>query len=168
MNDNSGIIIRELKIWEVPELLRFRVANDYNAPFEDKDVRSESVFYALLKMLWHGERMANMVAIKDGSIVGYISLVFGKHKKFKGNAYLINAAVSRSERNQGIGTALFNEIENYSRKRGARRIEFDVFASNTRAIKLYEKLGYEIEGVKRRAVENSHGFDDLIFMAKFL
>ena len=159
------LIIRELKFFEVPELLSFRVANDYNAPFEDKDVSNESVLYAFLKMLWHGERMVNFVAMKDGKIVGYISLVFGKHKQFKGNAYLINAAVSQSERGQGIGTKLFNTVEDYSRKRGARRIEFDVFASNTRAIKLYEEFGFVTEGIHKKGVCINGKYENHVFMA---
>ncbi len=112
--------------------------------------------------------MTTFVAVRDRDILGYISLVFGKSKKFRGNTYLVSAAVKDGARVQGIGTQLFNTIETHARERGAHRVEFEVFAKNAKALKLYKRLGYEIEGVKRRAVQNNEDYDDLIFMAKFL
>ena len=112
--------------------------------------------------------MATFIALRDKEVLGYISIVFGKYKKFQGNAYLVSAAVKKEERGQGIGTKLFRAVEGHARENGTRRIEFDVFSSNKRALELYKRLGYEVEGVKRRAVENKQGSDDLVFMAKFL
>lgn len=47
------------------------------------------------------------------------------------------------------------------------RIELEVFGKNP-AIRLYERLGYEIEGRRKDAVEDEGTFDDVIFMAKFI
>jgi ribosomal protein S18 acetylase RimI-like enzyme len=164
----SGVKIRPIKIWEIPELLHFRRQNDYNAPFENKDAESESALYSILKAFWHRERMLTLAAVKNGKFVGYASIVFGKHKKFRGNAYLVNMAVKGGERGGGIGTKMLSATEIEAHSRSVRRLELEVFASNLLAVKFYEGLGYKAEGVKKRVVENSHGFDDLIFMAKFL
>ena len=166
--NRSGVTIRQLRMWEIPQLLLFRKENDYKAAFENEGIKYESLITSLLKTVWYGNKMITLVAIKDRVIIGYISLFFGKQKIFKGNVHLANAAVKISERNKGIGTLLFNAVEDYARSRGAHRIEFDVFSGNTGAIRLYKRLGYETEGVKRRAVKNSQGFHDLIFMAKFI
>ncbi len=163
----QNIEIRELKIQELPEFLRFQEENDYKALPEHRSER-QSLWYSLLKMLWHGDRIVTFVAVGEGRIIGYISLVFGKYQKFKGNAYLVSAAVRADERGKGIGTRLFDTVEVYAKSRGTRRIEFEVFAKNVKALALYKRLGYEIEGVKRRAVDNGTDLDDLIFMAKFV
>jgi RimJ/RimL family protein N-acetyltransferase len=48
---------------------------------------------------------------------------------------------------------------------GLERIELEVFASNTRAFALYEKLGFVTEGVKRRARKLDGQYDDNVLMA---
>jgi RimJ/RimL family protein N-acetyltransferase len=40
-----------------------------------------------------------------------------------------------------------------------------VFASNTRAFALYERLGFVREGLKRRARKLDGGYDDDVLMA---
>ncbi len=168
MTDSAANLqIRQLQLRELPELLKFQQENDYKALPEHGGER-QSLAYSLLKMFWHGERLVTFVAVDDSGIIGYISLVFGKHRKFRGNAYLVSAAVKASERGKGTGTRLFDAVEIYAKSRGTRRIEFEVFAKNEKAIALYKRLGYQIEGVKRRAVDNGTDLDDLIFMAKFV
>jgi len=48
---------------------------------------------------------------------------------------------------------------------GLTRVELEVFASNTAAISLYTKCGFEREGVKRRARYIDGKYDDIILMA---
>lgn len=45
------------------------------------------------------------------------------------------------------------------------RVELDVYASNGPALGLYEKLGFVVEGVHRRARKLDGQVDDLISMA---
>ncbi len=161
--------IRPLRFTEIPKMLEFRRHYDYRSPLTDGAVKQEvSVIHMLLKHLWYRDRLVTLVADEGGEIVGYTTLVLGKSKKFQGNVYLVSAAVCESMRGRGIGTKLFNEAERYARTRSARRIELDVFARNEGAVKLYERLGYEVEGRKRKAVSSPMGDDDLIFMAKLL
>lgn len=69
--------IRPLKIWEIPRLLKFKERNDYRVLSEAQH-KSDGFFYAVLKVLWYGNRMLTMIAEKDGNkIVGYIAMVFG-------------------------------------------------------------------------------------------
>jgi hypothetical protein len=49
--------------------------------------------------------------------------------------------------------------------RGAERIELEVFASNARALALYDKLGFVREGVRRRARKLGGEYDDVVLMA---
>jgi ribosomal protein S18 acetylase RimI-like enzyme len=73
--------------------------------------------------------------------------------------------VRRDLRRRGIGRRLIERTIICARERGLERIELEVFASNSPAIKLYEDVGFVLEGVKRRARKIDGAYDDLIVMA---
>lgn len=80
----------------------------------------------------------------------------------------LGMGVHQDFRKRGIGTRLINEAINRAKDKGLERIELEVFASNTPAIKLYEKTGFVIEGVKQKARKLDGVYDDLIQMALFI
>lgn len=49
-----------------------------------------------------------------------------------------------------------------------RKVLLEVAGDNTRAIALYRRAGFEIEGVLRRQIVRADGFVDLLIMAVFL
>ncbi|HEU4882475.1 MAG TPA: GNAT family N-acetyltransferase [Longimicrobium sp.] len=71
-------------------------------------------------------------------------------------------------RGQGLGRRLMTTAIDAAREKGMERIQLGVFASNTRAIALYESLGFVHEGLKRRARKFDGGYDDDVMMALFL
>jgi RimJ/RimL family protein N-acetyltransferase len=68
-------------------------------------------------------------------------------------------------RGQGVGARLAQTAIDAARKKGVERVELEVFASNTRAIRLYERLGFVHEGVRRRARVLNGVADDNVLMA---
>ena len=56
--------------------------------------------------------------------------------------------------------------EKYAKEKDGRRVELEVFGRNINAIKLYEERGYLTEGIKKDAITEDVGFDDIIIMAK--
>jgi ribosomal protein S18 acetylase RimI-like enzyme len=129
--------------------------------------RQEKTFHVLAKMFLNRKRTLTLVAMEGNQIVGYLTAVYPKFKKLRGNAY-IALAVKSSHRGKGIGTKLMRESEKHAKTKNIRRMELEVFGKNVKAIDLYKRLGYEIEGRRRNAVENTNGFDDIVFMAKTL
>lgn len=71
-------------------------------------------------------------------------------------------------RSMGLGTLLLERTLKKSRLAGIERIELDVFSTNHRAIGLYNKMGFEVEGVKRRARKVVDTYEDIVMMAKIL
>ena len=59
--------------------------------------------------------------------------------------YINDMGVYPQFRSLGLGTRLFERIEQLAEKMGSKRVVLDVETDNTRAIKLYERLGYRIE-----------------------
>ena len=55
--------------------------------------------------------------------------------------------VDPSYRYQGVGSALMEHAEQWSRSKGYRRVGIQVFAENVSALSLYKKLGYCTESI---------------------
>jgi ribosomal protein S18 acetylase RimI-like enzyme len=61
------------------------------------------------------------------------------------DCYLSNVSVYPEFRSSGIGTKLLSAIEEEAKSVGKKRIVLHAETHNTRAISLYERLGYKIE-----------------------
>jgi len=64
------------------------------------------------------------------------------------SAHLEVLVVRGDAEGRGIGQALVDEIERAVRERGARSLTLHVFASNTRARAVYERLGFAGELIR--------------------
>ena len=69
-------------------------------------------------------------------------------------------------RGRGIGARLALAALERAAAQGLDRIELEVYASNTRAIALYERLGFVCEGVKRAARRLDGQVDNNVLMAR--
>jgi RimJ/RimL family protein N-acetyltransferase len=54
---------------------------------------------------------------------------------------------------QGIGTRLFQALEAWARQHGIRRLHLTVETDNGRALALYHKMGFQIEGHIKHALQ---------------
>lgn len=71
-------------------------------------------------------------------------------------------------RGQGLGEKLLRKTLAAAHTFGLTRVELSVRHDNARALRLYRKLGFEIEGRKRCAVLVDGVYHDLIFMGLLL
>jgi ribosomal protein S18 acetylase RimI-like enzyme len=71
-------------------------------------------------------------------------------------------------RGTGLGRRLMTAAIDAARAKGMERIGLEVFASNSRAIALYESLGFVREGLKRRVRKIDGRYDDDVVMALLL
>ncbi len=64
--------------------------------------------------------------------------------------YLGGLAIHPSFAGRGLGIAMLKEIQAYATRQGFLRIELSVAVINEKAIRLYEKAGFEKEGILRK------------------
>ena len=85
----------------------------------------------------------------DGLIAGFCSfwLVFDE-------LHINNLAIRPDYRGQGMGTALLEHAMSTASHLGARRATLEVRRSNEAARRIYERLGFEIAGVRRHYYSN--------------
>jgi len=94
---------------------------------------------------------AFIVAELDGKVVGYImckiEFGFSNFRKlgFVKKGHVVSVAVLEEHRGKGIGKALMLEGINGVMHRKSDEIYLEVRVSNTEAIKMYEKLEFEIK-----------------------
>jgi putative acetyltransferase len=88
-----------------------------------------------------------LVAVVDGRVVGQLGLhAFDKNPRRKHVATLV-VAVCSSVQGKGVANALVGAgVDLCDNWLNIRRIELQVFVDNERAISLYRKHGFEMEG----------------------
>jgi RimJ/RimL family protein N-acetyltransferase len=111
---------------------------------------------------------AVLVAEIDGELVGRLSIARDPHPASPHVADL-GLMVEAAHRRRGVGTALLAAADEWARGAGVSKLELHVFPHNTPALALYEKLGWEREGLRRGHYRRDDGgLADAVLMAKFL
>lgn len=107
-----------------------------------------------------------LVALAQGEIVGTAGLK-GIPNTRRSHACMLGIAVIGHAQGQGVGTALMKALIDYA-DRWTRflRIELTVYVDNPKAIALYEKFGFEREGVLRNYSLRDGQLVDVVAMGR--
>lgn len=108
-----------------------------------------------------------LVAVHEGVIVGLAGLCGGTLDEERHVATLA-VSVAKDHRGRGAGTALIEALVTWAPSAGITRIQLWAWSSNPGAIALYERLGFEHEGVARRAIIKDDRPVDVALMARLL
>jgi putative acetyltransferase len=117
-----------------------------------------------LKAIRRWEHAAVFVAEVDGQIVGRLSISRDQHPASRHVADL-GLMVAAERRGQGIGRGLLEAAVDWARASGVTKLELHVFPWNEPAIRLYERFGFEREGVRRGHYRRGGEEVDAILMA---
>ncbi|HEY7608901.1 MAG TPA: GNAT family N-acetyltransferase [Alphaproteobacteria bacterium] len=112
------------------------------------------------------------VAEADGArIVGWCDIHVPKPRPERpGFAHVgaLGMGLDAEYRGRGLGEALLRAALVHASRIGLERVELQVFPDNTAARALYRKVGFDVEGVRRRARKIDGRYDDLVQMALLL
>jgi RimJ/RimL family protein N-acetyltransferase len=107
------------------------------------------------------------VAEDEGHLIG---VCFGKRglaKRNRHSLFLVMGVVQASC-GRGVGRALLRAIEEWAMSRAIHRLELTVNVTNTRAIGLYERFGFDREGTKRDSLFINGEYVNELYMAKLI
>ncbi|MDX6542551.1 MAG: hypothetical protein QOK32_154 [Gaiellaceae bacterium] len=117
-----------------------------------------------LKAIRRWEHAAVFVAEVDGLVVGRLSVSRDQHPASRHVADL-GLMVAADRRGQGIGRGLLEAAVDWARAADVTKLELHVFPWNEPAIRLYERFGFEREGVRRGHYRRAGEEVDAILMA---
>lgn len=141
--------------------------------------RSEGVFESILSLkdetisetyqyfMTELDRSHTFIAEIDGdkeSVVGYIKLVIDeeKRRKHKGR---ISIAVHKDYQGNGVGSKLFKAAIDLAKNwLMLKKLELTVLETNQNAIAMYEKYGFEVEGVFKEDTVVNGKYENVVSM----
>lgn len=139
--------MKEEHIKDITELEKI----SFSVPWSENGLRAEL----------SNETAHFLTAVSDGKVLGYIGI-----HEICTEAYITNVAVFPEYRRLGIGETLIDAATYGAEKRNCEFISLEVRISNTPAIELYKKQGYNIVGQRKNFYSNPA--EDAYIMTKYL
>uniref|UniRef100_UPI002ACC38DB GNAT family N-acetyltransferase n=1 Tax=Thermogemmatispora sp. TaxID=1968838 RepID=UPI002ACC38DB len=152
-----GVRIREITVDDAEAFLQLchRLDQETHFMLLEPDERKMTVDDQLqmLAQIIANERETIFVAEEEhsGQLVGYLAIRGGTFRREQHRASLVIGIVQAFS-GQGIGSRLFRAMESWAKPRGFHRLELTVMVHNQRALALYRKQGFIIEGRRRHAL----------------
>jgi len=107
------------------------------------------------------------VAEEQGSLIGYLAAFGGSYARNKHEVYIV-VGLLEAFTGQGIGTALFEKLDAWAHEHQIHRLELSVMVHNERGVGLYQKMGFEIEGIKKDSLYVDGAYVDEYYMGKII
>ena len=160
-------VVRALGVADVDEFRRVRLdalrlhPEAFIASYEDECVLDRVQF---------AERLATPGLTRFGAfaheeMVGLVGLQVPSGTKVRHKAHLFSMYVANGHRRTGLAERLAQAVIDAAREVGASVLQLTVTAGNTPAQRLYSRMGFQIYGVERHAVQVCGRFYDEELMA---
>jgi RimJ/RimL family protein N-acetyltransferase len=134
-------------------------------PGERRDTRDD--MERRLRTIESEENSIFLVAWEGDEPAGYVEARGGEFHRNRHSAHVV-IGVRQASSGQGIGTKLLHELDDWAPRHGVTRLELTVMAHNERAIALYRRSGFELEGTRRRSLLVDGRWVDELALAKLL
>lgn len=103
----------------------------------------------------------------EGDVVGWCGIL-PAGRPVHAHVGVLGMALTEPFRGQGFGRRLIDGTLAKAHRLGLWRTELSVYADNAPAIRLYQTIGFEIEGIKKQAAQIDGRFIDVLMMAKLV
>jgi GNAT superfamily N-acetyltransferase len=93
------------------------------------------------------DKIFDFFVLEKESVIEGIAVYYYKYSTWKGKClFLEDIIVTESERKNGYGKLLFNEVVKVAKAKKVRRMEWQVLDWNTAAIEFYKKYQANLDG----------------------
>ena len=159
------IKIREIEAEDYKELLDFmkKVKGETNflLGYPDEIKLSYEDEKEHIKKVKTSETSNYFVVMKNNKMIGCIGFNGNTARKMK-HYGTIGISVLKEYWGRGIATTLLEKLISWSKEKGIKKINLDVFENNERAIKLYEKFGFKLEGCIEDGIFDGENYINLL------
>lgn len=123
---------------------------------------------ATIAQMTRAENAIVLVAVHENEIVGVLTFAGGSRARLRHTGE-VGISVVRDFWGSGVGRTLLELLLAWAEASTVvRKIDLRVRADNARAIALYERLGFAVEGRTRRAVRTDGEFHDTLCMGRLV
>ena len=98
-------------------------------------------------------------------LVGFLMAQRGSQNRRKHSAYVV-IGIRKAFQGLGVGSGMFEKLDVWARDLQLKRLELTVMLPNVAGVALYQKFGFEVEGVKRASMLVDGQFVDEYHMSK--
>jgi RimJ/RimL family protein N-acetyltransferase len=117
--------------------------------YEAHEVPTEDLLYRRLETSAKNKKETFLLAIADNGIYGYALVFRGNLTRNRGVGTLA-LGVAGFAQGCGVGSSLIAEAVAWAKRQGLYRLQLQVQTNNTKALHLYQKLGFKNEGMLHR------------------
>jgi RimJ/RimL family protein N-acetyltransferase len=165
------MLIREIKLDDAESFVNLikKVESESKFMLFESGERSISLEEQVkrIEVMRKSENSTILIAEEDKQLIGYLIAIGGNAKRNKHSVYLVIGVLAQY-RGLGVGTQLFEQLEKWATEHDVHRLELTVVTRNETGIRLYKKMGYDIEGTKRHSLYIEGNYVDEYYMSKFL
>lgn len=146
-------------VWVLAEIETHPKVIEWNIDIHTKDI---SKMYLLFKEFFarlpSDENQIFLVGKLNGKVIGFVG-VHRKSKRLK-HVGVVGIAVHPDYWRRGFGTRLLKAGIERTRREGFMRLEADTLLENKAMIRIAEKLGFKLEGVRKMRIKMNKGYKD--------
>ena len=160
----NKIEVRAAELSDVEALTR--IYADRNAYSQTLQLPLQSLEVWRKRLTHNDDTQHSLVATVAGEVVGNLGLTRLTRPR-RSHIGQIGMAVRDDWQGKGVGSALMRAaLDLADNWLGLRRLELNVYADNDRAIALYRKFGFEVEGTHRLYAVRDGAYVDSLSMAR--
>ncbi len=173
LKNGREVTIRNLAESDAEEMIRFMNEIDTESRFLTREpgefTYTPDEERAIIRARSEDPGAIWLIAEQNGRILASCNIARVMNRKRFLHRAGIGIVVRKECWGQGIGRAIMRECISFARKAGYEQVELDVVADNTRAIALYESLGFKLTGMKPNEMKYPDGSyaDGCFMMLKF-
>ena len=159
--------LRELERRDLSEINRWRndpeLVEFLGSPFRYINLETDEAWFENYQT--HRYEQVRCAIVDDNDqILGLVSLVGISQIQQLASFHIMIG--NKEYQNKGLGTFAIREILNHAfMNMNLHRVELDVLADNLRARHLYEKMGFVLEGTKRKSAFKDGDYRDVCMYA---
>jgi RimJ/RimL family protein N-acetyltransferase len=169
--EHNNILIREVQEEDAKGLVKLFLLLDQETDFMMLEPGERQTNLddqkKIIRQFLSNKNQAMIVVECKGEHIGFIVATAGVCRRNQHNSSLV-LGVAKEWWGQGIGTRLLDNIEQWAANNHIHRLELTVMKDNSRALALYKKIGFIVEGEKRDSLRVNGVYVEEYYMSKLL
>lgn len=109
----------------------------------------------------------DFVVEHENQLVGFLTALGGNYRRNHHAVHMV-IGIRQSFTGQRIGEQSFDTLEKWAADHKLHQLELTVMSHNERAIRLYQKMGFKVEGIKQDSLFANGQYVDEYYVARIL